>query len=893
MNRDSSLEVRQGNRSELIERERDLAGLLALAREGGEAIALVFGEAGIGKSSLVGQFAQSIAVERTVMVGRSDPLSSSRPFGPLYDISEDLGELLQTLEGKGKSRNEIFHAVASQLARLDRSAVLIFEDVHWIDPSTAELLQYIARRITEYGFLVVLTYRSEELGSGHPLLSVLGELPRRRVTRFALRQLSVDGVAALAGCSRQKAQTIHDLTGGVPFYVREFVEAGEELPNSVSDLLSARLDRLPADMRSVVEWLSVSPEPVQVEILQKVAGSDAIELALGCVEAGILKEFDDGRFFLRHELARLAVYDSLSESQRRRAHKAYCEALQGSNRSAMLAIQLHHADAAKDAPSVLDLSYRAALSAARLGAHSEAYDHASVGRKYLQQAADRTAAELQELWAGSACVSTSMDGSVISAREASASLWFELGDVGRAADNLRWKSRLHWYRCEPDQARDTGMRCIELLRSTDDPRSEALAAALHAQLLFLDLEMNEAISMARSAIALDEQVGSPEARVHALNTLGAARCFLGEHEGIEQLRLSIELAESATYDDYASRDADIARGYLNLADYAADDRQFDLADCVITEGCRRCGDIDFELWVMQLTGRRAEVFLEQGRIADAVQLAGQVLAYEAMTPQAAQRPRLVLAKAAMRTGDDSAEQQLEQCLALARTSADTGIEIAVRLSLVEWAFLKADTQKARLHLGHLADIPRGKFHHWHAASFEAWRRYFGHGQKTSTASPWTNAFRLERDGETSAAFQCFVDERLPFEAVLCLMRNPGGELRETFRRAEELCSSLGANALLERLEHSRQGPVARRKRGPYKAARSHPLGLTRKELEVLGVLAEGATNREIAEHFNRSVRTVDRHVSTLLKKLDASSRIDMIIRLGNEPWILEAGPENH
>ena len=882
-------------RSDLVERDNELAGLLELARadEGDRgAIALVSGEAGIGKSSLIEHFAAMIGDERAVLIGRSDPLATTRPFGPLYDISRSLSELLQSLEGHGKSRNQVFAAVAAELSKLDRSAVLIFEDLHWIDASTAEFLQYIGRRIADYSFLVVLTYRSDELGQGHPLLSVIGDLPHRRVTRFTLQKLSEDGIAKLAGCSPDRARMVHDLTSGIPFYVCEYLAFGSEVPGSVSEMLAAKLDRLPEEKRSLVQLLSVSPEPVSPVVLKQLAGDQAIEHALGCVDAGMVKEYEDGRLYLCHELARLAVYGSLDETRRRQIHRAYCQALARSNNSATLAIQLHHADAARDAGLVPELAYRAALAAARLGAHAEAYNHACVGLKYRSQADDRMSVELLQLWAGSACVSTCMDDQVVAAREEAARLWHELGEDGFAADNLRWLSRLHWYRCEPDEARDTGMRCVALLRGTGDLRHRALAEALHAQLLFLELEMEEAISRAREAITLSEQSGYPESKVHALNTLGAARCFMGQEGGIEQVRQSIELARNVTYDDYSSRDADIARGFLNLADHAADYRMFDLADEIVTQGCRQCDEIDFELWVMQLTGRRAEVFLEQGRIAEAVRLAEQVLEYEAMTPQASQRVRLVLAKAASRTGDPSAKRQLDECLTLAETSSDAGLEIATRTALVEWSFLHSDEHCANLQLKCLAKIPSHKFHQWHLASFEAWRAFYSGERQSTSNSHLPEPYRLELAGSVPDAFHGFMDADLPFEAVLCLLRSRKSELMEEFRRADELCNSMGATAICKVIERQRGASGGRRRRGPYRSSRSHPLGLTRKELDVLRILGEGATNREIAEQLNRSVRTIDRHVSALLRKLNVSSRVDMVIRLGNEPWILSSLPED-
>ena len=78
----------------------------------------------------------------------------------------------------------------------------------------------------------------------------------------------------------------------------------------------------------------------------------------------------------------------------------------------------------------------------------------------------------------------------------------------------------------------------------------------------------------------------------------------------------------------------------------------------------------------------------------------------------------------------------------------------------------------------------------------------------------------------------------------------------------------------------------RKRRGPYKGARNHPLGLTNKEQEILRLLAAGYSNREISEQLKRSQRTVENHVSSVLSKLNATSRIAAVLRVQDEPWLL-------
>ena len=105
-----------------------------------------------------------------------------------------------------------------------------------------------------------------------------------------------------------------------------------------------------------------------------------------------------------------------------------------------------------------------------------------------------------------------------------------------------------------------------------------------------------------------------------------------------------------------------------------------------------------------------------------------------------------------------------------------------------------------------------------------------------------------------------------------------------FEAIEARAAATLARRMAQRLGVAGQLPKARR--GPYAAARRHPLGLTQRELEVLALIAEGLGNREIARRLVRSPRTVEHHVSAVLGKLNAANRMDVVLRLRSEPWLL-------
>src|SRR5580693_3655052 len=181
----------------LLERERCLAELtewFGEVTQRGGCIALVGGEAGIGKTSLVEEFSRQTRAAR-VLWGACDALSTPRPLGPLHDIARQTRGALLTAVTSGASRDVLFGAALDELERTD--ALVIFEDMHWADEATLDLLKYLGRRIHRTHAMLAMTYRDDEVVLQHPLRFVMGDLPRATTRRMLLSPLSEAAVAQL------------------------------------------------------------------------------------------------------------------------------------------------------------------------------------------------------------------------------------------------------------------------------------------------------------------------------------------------------------------------------------------------------------------------------------------------------------------------------------------------------------------------------------------------------------------------------------------------------------------------------------------------------------------------------------------------------------------------
>jgi predicted ATPase len=156
---------------ELLERDAALGELDAALRDA------TGGEAGIGKSALVECFVRRRGADVRVLWGASDALFAPRPLGPLHDMAPFFPEALRGLLVADAERGAVFAAVLAEMQR--RPTVVVFEDVHWADEATLDLLRYLGRRIARTAALLVLTHRDDELEPRHPLRFLLGDVALR------------------------------------------------------------------------------------------------------------------------------------------------------------------------------------------------------------------------------------------------------------------------------------------------------------------------------------------------------------------------------------------------------------------------------------------------------------------------------------------------------------------------------------------------------------------------------------------------------------------------------------------------------------------------------------------------------------------------------------------
>jgi AAA ATPase domain len=305
----------------LLEREVELEALMAAserARSGRGAIALLRGEAGIGKTSLLRELKERAGGCRS-NVGHCELLSVPEPLGPVRELAEGVGAG-DMPELDGPDRRALARALQLALAR-GGPVVAAVEDAHWADPATLDVVRLLARRAEDAPLAIVVTFREDELSANVELAELVGDLATDAgVTQIAPRPLSLDAVRSIAAGHDADAAELARVTGGNPFLVVEAVAAGKKVPRSVRDATLARVSRLSAEARGLVDAAAVVGRRVLPALLEElVPGCDAaLEVALA---RGVLS--DDGvTLGFRHELTRQAIEGALSTPRRAGAAQA-------------------------------------------------------------------------------------------------------------------------------------------------------------------------------------------------------------------------------------------------------------------------------------------------------------------------------------------------------------------------------------------------------------------------------------------------------------------------------------------------------------------------------------------------------------------------------------------
>jgi DNA-binding CsgD family transcriptional regulator len=618
-----------------------LTRLLDLAATGEPVVALVSGDAGMGKTRLVAEVAAAAAGQGfMVLSGRCAELGDSLPYLPLADALRSaafgqappalvdaiaarpvLGLLLPDRdtaemaggEVPGMAQQQLFGAVLGMLAELAETApvLLILEDMHWADRSTRDLLTFLSRVLHRERIAVIATYRTDDLHRGHPLRAVAAELVRlSSVTAVEVGPLGDEAMAehltALAAGPLEAAslETIIRRAEGNAYYAEELLAAstcGTDLPAGLADLLLARLQRLSPDGQRVIHAAAVAGRRVDDDIVRLACGLDETEYEAAVREAvanqQLVPDGDQGYAF-RHALLREAAYADLLPGERTRLHATLAELLADEMRLAIpgTAAELaHHSLASHDIPRAFSASVRAGQEAERLAAPAEAHRHFDQALALWDRVTDpEKLAGMQRGWlAFHSSTNAAASGELHRAVQQLRRLLSYVTAEDDPPLSCRANERLAYYLLEEgagEAAVAAARAGIDALPEDPPTWQRARALATYAQTLLTADDLSPAHEWAMRARDSARAAEAPSVEADALVTLG----LLDERDGrpaaaAELFAVAYRKARDAGVLGVRLRAAfELARMYLESGD-------LDQASATAHEGLRRAEEAGLTL----------------------------------------------------------------------------------------------------------------------------------------------------------------------------------------------------------------------------------------------------------------------------------------------------------
>jgi DNA-binding NarL/FixJ family response regulator len=828
-------------------------------------------------------------------------------------------------------RGALFDAVLGAFTALSTSEPLlvIIEDAHWADDSTRDLIGFLITRLTSQRLTLVVSYRSDDLHRRHPLRRPIAEWSRNpRVRRVNLLPLDADESRALLNSllteplPESEVRRILDRAGGNAFFTEELVAAacmgdGDAVPPDLADLLLVRLDPLSDDARQVAKVIAVAGRRVPHTLLTTVAGLPDRELDLALrelIDAHIIEVHGNGSYYFRHALLAEAVYDDLLPGERVRQHAAYVQALKDQTVAGTAAELAGHATRSHDLATAFEARVRAGQEAISVAAPQEALKHYELALELFPNASpdstiDKTwlivdtamaatlssqhlralkllrkaladlpadAPKLQraQLLLPLADIALTIDqdreaneaimqavklvndepASVFKAQVAS--LYARVSDaMGRPMEAERWALKALEIAREAGQESamgDAGITLAQLRRRAGDPVTavkQLEEAAVRAQLA------GDAAAEVRSRFLVGSthyEQGDLQSAKAALATAMQRALELGRQwavYGFDARRvLALTQFNLGEWDEAAATartDAmtpAAAAAALRAVEFAVRSGRGDTAVAEELKGLRKWWDLDVMLPIIGLQPA-VEAYLQLNQTAEAEKLIADVSDLCADVFQSewflarirfATLGLQVLCHRAV--GEPSAAAELvakgAELLAAGHATAEKGLPPG-RLMGVEglaWlARLEAEWERLRWLAG--IDPPTPQEH------VSAWERAvdaFGYGFTFEEA--WS---RVRLSAALRAAGRV-------------------AEANEQAALAADVGRELGSKPLLDEIGGVETGGSA----------------LTSRETEVLRLLAEGRTNRQLARELYISEKTVSVHVSNILAKLGVRSRTE-------------------
>jgi DNA-binding CsgD family transcriptional regulator/tetratricopeptide (TPR) repeat protein len=966
-----------------VGRTRELRRLQELADAavaGHAAGALLAGDAGVGKSSVVGELSRRADdAGLLVLLGRCVDLGTGGL--PYLPFAEALGQLVRSADAGGREaagaailrelvaqrpglarlagsgedvpdrapgdaaldRLALFDAVTAVLLRLAAEVapvVLVVEDIHWADASTRDLLRFLMARLGDERLLVVATYRTDDLHRRHPLRPLLAELVRLpsveriEIQPFADREMA-DFLTAVHG-GRVPAGVVRDITArsaGNAFFAEELLASGDGdgLPTALADVLLDRLERLPPETQQIVRVASVLGNCRIDDALLRETAAEAASLVGAEAQAALRDAIahqalvPDGtdRLAFRHALLQEAVYADLLPGERARMHSTVATLL-ARDPAASAAEQARHSFAAHDLPRALAASLKAAKEARSRLAPAESLEHYEQALQIWdavrpeERPAGKNVVDV-ELWAAAAAAdSGNYDRAVALTRDALHEAQ-RLGDPELVA-RVRSRFAVHLYETDHvEEAREEARRAVREL-PPGPSAARVWAWAIEARVDMSVGEAEAADEIIGPALAEARELGLLTAEADLLVTLSTADAVLGRPGEFDNLQAAREAAERAG--DYAV----VVRAIWNRAVNRYDDGDRDGARRAIREAIEvsERNGLGSSLYVTQcrqlnITANWADgdpdgalAVVEEAR-RTLPPATARLVSLFALAVHAARDPEHALAEAAALTPDDLPFNAIfrltytaealswlgrdAEAVAAGTQALDTLVElgepyqlVGIAVSTVALAACASQAENARRRGDEgsaRAAVAAGE-----RFLVDARERGAKGRPRTTTMGPEGVAWLARAEAEyarltgapgaalwrtTAELFgNVSVHEvaRARLRLAECLLRDGDRTAAAAeITAAHEAATRLGAKPLLEALRGLARG-------ARIELAGVAPAGngavLTPRERDVMRLVAEGLTNRQIGERLFISEKTASVHVSNVLAKLDASGRAEAV-----------------
>ena len=640
----------------------------------------------------------------------------------------------------------------------------------------------------------------------------------------------------------------------------EVIAAGGSLSATVRDAALARASRLPAAARQLLDAAAVIGTDITPELLLEVGDGTIAELE-SCIDAGILRPSDRELHF-RHEIGRLAILQAISVPRASSLHRRIMLALERVGPSEQVLGRLaHHAEGAGDRAKTLEYSLAAGDRSADLRSHREAAAFYGRALSYGESLSEVDRSSLLVRRQRECLIAGDMGGAI----EAIEAMITSARTQGDRLVEAEWLARISAPLLQAGRNAEgeaASRLAVEIVQVLPVGRVHALAYRYQSALRMLDRDLDVAVSLGARALELAEQFGDSEMRSGALNTLGTTLLLQGDDGGKDLLERAFDVALAGGFEMLALN----ALG--NLGSASGEVFKLDDAERYLRRGLefaeqRDLSDHYLRAWL-------ALVLCYRGVWTDSSELALNLLKHPGCPAIARIAALIALGRARIRRGDPEGQIALEQALSIAGPTTTLQRIAPVQAARAEAAWLAGELHQMVPELRSMFDLAAEHRHVWFSGELGYW--LWRAGEAPQLPDYAAEPYRLELEGNGGAAASAWETLGAPYEAA---------RARLSSRDASELdhalatCERLGARPLLQMITRRRRElGLPAEPRGPRPSTRSHPAGLTSRELECLTLLSQGLRNAEIAERMFVSLKTVEHHLSAIFRKLGVSSRME-------------------